>query len=47
MEIFTEKEWKERFDELCKRAEDGEMIGIIKDDGTASIVLPSEKIIDS
>jgi len=45
MKIFTEKEWEENFDKLCKRAEEGEMVGVIREDGTASVIMPSDKYI--
>jgi len=40
MEIFTIKEWEENFDELFKRVEDGETIGIVKEDGQAAVMMP-------
>ena len=41
MEIFTVKEWEENFDELFKRVENGEHIGIVKEDGTAAVMIPA------
>lgn len=40
MEVFTIKEWEENFDELYKRVENGETIGIVKEDGTAAVMMP-------
>ena len=40
MEIFTIEEWEENFDELYKRVEEGETIGIVKEDGTAAVMMP-------
>ncbi len=40
MEIFTIKEWEENFDELIERVEGGETIGIVKEDGTAAVMMP-------
>ena len=42
MEIYTLKEWEENFDELLERVENGERIGIVKDDGTAAIKVPAD-----
>ena len=42
MEVFTIDEWEERFDELFKRVENGETIGIVKDDGQAAVMMPAE-----
>ena len=42
MEIFTIKEWEENFDELYKRVENGETIGIVKEDGTAAVMMPAD-----
>lgn len=40
MEIFTIEEWEENFDDLYKRVENGETIGIVKEDGTAAVMMP-------
>ena len=40
MEIFTVKEWEERFDELFERVENGERIGIVGDNGHAAVMMP-------
>ena len=42
MEVFTIKEWEENFDELYKRVENGETIGIVKEDGTAAVMMPAD-----
>ena len=45
MEIFTIKEWEENFDELFKRVEEGETIGIVKEDGTAAVMMPHDDLV--
>ena len=40
MEIFTVKEWEEKFDELFERVENGERIGIVGDNGHAAVMMP-------
>ena len=40
MEVFTVKEWEERFDELFERVENGERIGIVGDNGHAAVMVP-------
>ena len=42
MEVFTIEEWETNFDELFKRVEEGETIGIIKADGQAAIMMPAD-----
>jgi len=42
MEVFTIQEWEKNFDELFKRVEDGETIGIIKEDGQAAVMMPAD-----
>ena len=42
MEVFTLKEWEENFDELIERVENGERIGIVKEDGTAAVMIPAD-----
>ena len=42
MEIFTLKEWEENFDELFSRVENGETIGIVKEDGQAAVMMPAD-----
>ena len=42
MEIFTLEEAQERWEELVERAENGEQIGIVKEDGTAAVLMPSD-----
>lgn len=42
MEVFTIEEWEERFDELFKRVENGETIGILKEDGQAAVMMPAD-----
>ena len=40
MEVFTLQEWEENFDELFKRVEEGETIGVMRDDGKAAVFMP-------
>jgi len=42
MEVFTIEEWERNFDELFKRVEEGETIGIVKEDGTAAVMMPAD-----
>ena len=42
MEVFTIKEWEENLDELFSRVENGETIGIVKEDGTAAVMVPAD-----
>jgi PHD/YefM family antitoxin component YafN of YafNO toxin-antitoxin module len=41
MEIFTVEEFQERFDEMIERVENGERIGIIREDGQAAVMIPA------
>lgn len=47
MEVFTVEEYSERFDELTKRVEEGEIIGIVTEDGKAAVMVPAEKYHDT
>jgi antitoxin (DNA-binding transcriptional repressor) of toxin-antitoxin stability system len=40
MEVFTVKEFQDRFDELIGRVENGEHLGIIDEDGKAAVMIP-------
>ena len=42
MEVFTIEEWEENFDSLLERVENGEHIGIVKEDGTAAVMIPAD-----
>jgi antitoxin (DNA-binding transcriptional repressor) of toxin-antitoxin stability system len=42
MEVFTLKEWEENFDALLERVENGERIGIVREDGTAAVMIPAD-----
>ena len=42
MEVFTLKEWEDNFDELFSRVENGETIGIVKEDGQAAVMMPAD-----
>jgi antitoxin (DNA-binding transcriptional repressor) of toxin-antitoxin stability system len=42
MEIFTMKEWEENFDSLIERVENGEHIGIVREDGTTAVMIPAD-----
>jgi len=44
MEVFTLQEWEEKFDELYTRVEKGETIGIVKEDGTAAVMMPADEV---
>jgi prevent-host-death family protein len=39
MEIFTSDEFKENWDELIKRVEKGEHLGIINENGKAAVMI--------
>ena len=43
MEVFTLKEWEDNFDELFSRVENGETIGIVKEDGQAAVMMPANE----
>ena len=43
MEVFTLKEWEENFDALFKRVEEGETIGIVREDGKAAVFTPCDE----
>ena len=43
MEVFTLQEWEENFDALLERVEGGEHIGIVKEDGTAAVMMPADE----
>lgn len=36
------KEWEENFDELFARVENGERLGIVREDGTAAVFVPAD-----
>jgi PHD/YefM family antitoxin component YafN of YafNO toxin-antitoxin module len=40
MEVFTVKEFEERFDELMERVENGEKLGIVNENGQAAVMMP-------
>ena len=42
MEVFSIEEWEKNFDDLFKRVEDGETIGIVKEDGQAAVMMPAD-----
>ena len=42
MEVFSIEEWEKNFDELFRRVEDGETIGIVKEDGQAAVMMPAD-----
>ena len=41
MEVFTLKEWVDNFAELLERVENGETIGIVREDGKAAVMMPA------
>jgi PHD/YefM family antitoxin component YafN of YafNO toxin-antitoxin module len=42
MEVFTIKEFQENWDELMKRVENGEHLGVINEDGKAAVMMPAD-----
>lgn len=42
MEVFTLEEWEKDFDALLERVENGEHIGIVREDGTAAVMMPAD-----
>jgi antitoxin (DNA-binding transcriptional repressor) of toxin-antitoxin stability system len=42
MEVFTVKEFQERFDELIERVENGEHIGIVGEDRREAVMIPAD-----
>jgi len=43
MEVFTLKEWEDNFDDLFARVENGETIGIVREDGQAAVMMPADE----
>jgi len=43
MEIFTVKEYQDRWDELMERVEKGETFGIVNEDGQAAVMMPADE----
>ena len=43
MEVFTLKEWENNFDELFSRVENGETIGVVREDGQAAVMMPADE----
>lgn len=41
MEVFTLQEWEDNFDELFERVENGETIGIVREDGQTAVMMPA------
>jgi len=41
MEVFTLEEWEKNFDSLLERVENGETLGVVKEDGTAAVMMPA------
>lgn len=42
MEIFTVEEFQENFDDLIKRVENGENLGVIDDNGQVAVMMPAD-----
>ena len=42
MEIFTVQEFQDNWDELIKRVENGEHIGVVNDDGRACVLMSTD-----
>jgi PHD/YefM family antitoxin component YafN of YafNO toxin-antitoxin module len=40
MEVFTVDEFQEHFDKLMERVENGEHLGIINENGQATVMMP-------
>ena len=40
--VFTLKEWEDNFDKLMERVENGETIGIVREDGKAAVMMPAD-----
>ena len=43
MEVFTLKEWEDNFDNLFSRVENGETIGIVREDGQTAVMMPADE----
>ena len=44
MEVFTLQEWEDNFDALFwKRVEEGETIGVMREDGKAAVFMPADE----
>ena len=41
MEVFTIEEWEKNWDELFSRVENGETIGVVREDGKAAVMMPA------
>jgi len=42
MEVFTVKEYQNRWDELMERVENGETFGIVNENGQAAVMMPAD-----
>ena len=42
MEVFTVKEYQDRWDELMERVEKGETFGIVNENGQAAVMMPAD-----
>ena len=42
MEIYTVQEFQERWDEMIERVENGESLGIVDENGRASVMIPAD-----
>ena len=40
MEVFSIKEFQDRWDELIERVENGETIGIVNENGNTAVMMP-------
>lgn len=45
MEVFTVVEFQERFDELIERVGNGEHLGIVGEDGRATVMIPADDVL--
>jgi antitoxin (DNA-binding transcriptional repressor) of toxin-antitoxin stability system len=42
MEVFTVKEYQDRWGELMERVENGETFGIVNENGQAAVMMPAD-----
>ncbi|QBP05870.1 hypothetical protein [Synechococcus phage S-B05] len=42
MEVFTVQEFQENWDELIDRVENGEIFGIVNENGSAAVIMPTD-----
>jgi antitoxin (DNA-binding transcriptional repressor) of toxin-antitoxin stability system len=42
MEVFSVQEFQENWDELIDRVENGEIFGIVNENGSAAVIMPTD-----